>query len=109
MTQSLSDDEVGLIAAEIGKITPGAVRLLLERLVHAQIPWVLELGGIPVREHLLALIDGYGIRADVAVDAARFVRSALHGFVSLEIAGNFASMNIDPDPVFEIQLATLTA
>jgi hypothetical protein len=35
--------------------------------------------------------------------------SRLHGFVSLEIAGNYASMNIDPDPVFEIQLATLTA
>jgi hypothetical protein len=33
----------------------------------------------------------------------------LHGFVSLEIAGNFASMSIDPDQVFEIQLATLTA
>jgi hypothetical protein len=30
-------------------------------------------------------------------------------FVSLEIAGNFASMSIDPGQVFEIQLATLTA
>jgi len=29
--------------------------------------------------------------------------------VSLEIAGNYASMGIDPDQVFEIQLATLTA
>ena len=28
---------------------------------------------------------------------------------SLEIAGNYASMSIDPDQVFEIQLATLTA
>ena len=25
--------------------------------------------------------------------------SRLHGFVSLEIAGNYASMSIDPDPV----------
>jgi hypothetical protein len=33
----------------------------------------------------------------------------LHGFVSLEIAGNYASMSIDPDEVFEIQLATLAA
>jgi hypothetical protein len=37
------------------------------------------------------------------------VWSRLHGLVSLEIAGNFASMGIDPSEVFEIQLATLTA
>jgi AcrR family transcriptional regulator len=33
--------------------------------------------------------------------------SALHGLVSLEIAGNFASMGIDPGQVFEAQLAAL--
>jgi hypothetical protein len=33
----------------------------------------------------------------------------LHGLVSLEIAGNFASLGIDPSEVFETQLATLTA
>jgi AcrR family transcriptional regulator len=38
---------------------------------------------------------------------AVLVWSRLHGFVSLEIAGNFASMGIDPDQVFEMQLATL--
>ena len=35
--------------------------------------------------------------------------SRLHGFVSLEIAGNYASMGIDPGQLFEVQLATLTA
>jgi hypothetical protein len=30
-----------------------------------------------------------------------------HGFVSLEIAGNFASRGIDPDLVFEIELSAL--
>jgi hypothetical protein len=40
---------------------------------------------------------------------AILVRSLLHGFVSLEIARNYASMGIDPDQVFEIQQATLTA
>lgn len=35
--------------------------------------------------------------------------SRLHGLVSLEIAGNFASMGLDPDQVFAAQLATLTA
>ena len=34
--------------------------------------------------------------------------SRLHGLVSLEIAGNFASMGIDPDHVFEAQLGALT-
>ncbi|HET6624808.1 MAG TPA: TetR/AcrR family transcriptional regulator [Nocardioidaceae bacterium] len=32
---------------------------------------------------------GYGITGDDAVDAARLVRSALHGFVSLEVVGGF--------------------
>jgi hypothetical protein len=36
------------------------------------------------------------------------VWSCLHGLVSLEIAGNFASMGIDPDQVFEAQLGALT-
>jgi len=51
-----------------------------------------------------------GLEADPAT-ALRAVLtwSRLHGFVSLEIAGNYASMAIDPDQLFEIQLATLTA
>ena len=40
---------------------------------------------------------------------AILIWSQLHGIVSLEIAGNFASMGIDPDQVFEAQLAALTA
>jgi AcrR family transcriptional regulator len=40
---------------------------------------------------------------------AVLIWSRLHGLVSLEIAGNFTSMGIDPGQVFEAQLATLTA
>jgi AcrR family transcriptional regulator len=40
---------------------------------------------------------------------ALLIWSRLHGLVSLEIAGNFASMGIDPDQIFEAQLSTLTA
>jgi AcrR family transcriptional regulator len=40
---------------------------------------------------------------------AVLVWSRVHGLVSLEIAGNFASIGIDPGQVFEVQLATLTA
>ena len=38
---------------------------------------------------------------------AVLVWSCLHGLVSLEIAGNFSSMGIDPGQAFEAQLATL--
>ena len=54
------------------------------------------------RKHSLEADPATALRAVLAW-------SRLHGFVSLEIAGNYASMSIDPDPVFEIQLATLTA
>jgi AcrR family transcriptional regulator len=40
---------------------------------------------------------------------AILIWSRLHGLVSLEIAGNFASMGIDPDLVFEAQLPALIA
>nr|WP_256431856.1 TetR-like C-terminal domain-containing protein [Frigoribacterium sp. CFBP 13707] len=35
-------------------------------------------------------LDGYGLDGDDAVDATRFLRAALHGFVSLETSGAFA-------------------
>jgi AcrR family transcriptional regulator len=37
------------------------------------------------------------------------VWAALHGFVALEVEGNFASMGLDPDLLFEAQLAALGA
>jgi hypothetical protein len=66
--------------------------------------------GPPLASQLSAWARKHSLEADPAT-ALRAVLawSRLHGFVSLEIAGNYASMNIDPDPVFEIQLATLTA
>ena len=40
---------------------------------------------------LADVLAGYGIEdPDAVVDAIRFLRSALHGFVALEIAGGFA-------------------
>jgi len=39
---------------------------------------------------------------------ALLIWSRLHGLVSLEIAGNFAAMGIDPGQVFEAQLGALT-
>ena len=66
--------------------------------------------GQPLASQLAAWARKHSLEADPAT-ALRAVLawSRLHGFVSLEIAGNYASMSIDPDQVFEIQLATLTA
>lgn len=39
---------------------------------------------------LTAVLRGYGLEGDDAIHAVRLLRSALHGFVSLEGAGGFA-------------------
>lgn len=38
---------------------------------------------------VLAALSGYDLHDDDAIDATRFIRSALHGFVSLESTGAF--------------------
>ncbi|MFW6091629.1 MAG: TetR/AcrR family transcriptional regulator [Actinomycetota bacterium] len=49
---------------------------------------------------LLAVLRGYGLEGPEAVHQARCVRSALHGFVSLEASGGFG-MDEDVDLSFE--------
>jgi AcrR family transcriptional regulator len=51
---------------------------------------------------LVDVLAGYGLRGDDVVDAIRFVRAALHGFVSLEAptAGAFA-LPVDIDRSFD--------
>ena len=39
---------------------------------------------------VFAALRGYGLEGDEAIHATRAARSALHGFVSLEIDGGFA-------------------
>jgi AcrR family transcriptional regulator len=64
----------------------------------------------PLTSQLLALARTYGPGVDAAIALrAITIWSRLHGFVSLEIAGNFASMGIDPGHLFEAELVTLTA
>ena len=41
-------------------------------------------------EVMAAVMDGYGLDGDDAIDAIRAFRAALHGFVSLEANGGFA-------------------
>jgi AcrR family transcriptional regulator len=38
---------------------------------------------------LMAVLDGYGITGEDAVDAIRSLRAVMHGFVTLEAAGGF--------------------
>jgi len=38
---------------------------------------------------LFAVLEGYGLDGDNAIDAIRVLRSGLHGFVALEVAGGF--------------------
>jgi AcrR family transcriptional regulator len=49
----------------------------------------LEAAATEILSVLNDVFAGYGITGDVAIDAARFVRSTLHGFVSLELGGGF--------------------
>jgi len=64
--------------------------------------------GQPLAAQLPAWAQRHGLDMDPAI-ALRgvLIWSSVHGLVSLEIAGNFGSMGIDPDQVFEIQLTTL--
>jgi AcrR family transcriptional regulator len=76
-----------------------------------------ELGDIPAApppEPLASQLTAWVQADDPGIGPATALRavltwSRLHGLVSLEIAGSFTSMGIDPGQVFEAQLATLTA
>jgi AcrR family transcriptional regulator len=64
----------------------------------------------PLASQLTAWAQTHAADVDPAIALrAILIWSRLHGLVSLEIAGNFASMGIDPDQIFEAQLPALTA
>jgi AcrR family transcriptional regulator len=64
----------------------------------------------PLASQLTAWAQTHAPGVDPAVALrAILIWSRLHGLVSLEIAGNFTSMGIDPGQVFEAQLPALTA
>jgi AcrR family transcriptional regulator len=49
---------------------------------------------------VIAVLDGYQLRDDDAIDATRALRSALHGFVTLELDGAFG-LPVDIDRSYE--------
>lgn len=55
--------------------------------------WAASTAAVAV---VLAVLAGYGLGDDAAIDATRAIRSALHGFIALEAAGGFGlPVNID--------------
>jgi AcrR family transcriptional regulator len=64
----------------------------------------------PLASELAAWAQHHDPRIDAATALrAVLIWSQLHGIVSLEIAGNFASMSIDADQLFQIQLIAILA
>ncbi|GIF73982.1 TetR/AcrR family transcriptional regulator [Asanoa siamensis] len=54
----------------------------------------------------LAVLDGYGLSGDRAIDATRVARSALHGFVAIDAAAGFG-LPLSLDSSFEQLVAAL--
>ena len=57
---------------------------------------------------IVAVLRGYGLEGDAAIHAVRAIRSALHGFVSLEREGGFG-IPIDVDDSYANLIAMLDA
>lgn len=55
---------------------------------------------------LRQVLEGWGVTGDRSVHGARVLRSALHGFVTLEYAGDFV-LDQDPDDSFELLVEML--
>lgn len=66
----------------------------------------LQAAGQSAVEVALAVLRGYGLSAEAALHATRCLRSALHGFAALEMAGGFG-LSLNPDESFEHLLRTL--
>jgi AcrR family transcriptional regulator len=61
---------------------------LTQRVPHAQDPEHVAAAELAVQT-VFAALRGYGLSGDEAIHATRVARSALHGFVSLEVNGGF--------------------
>lgn len=65
-----------------------------------------EIASANVVRVALDVMAGYDLRDDVAIDAIRALRSALHGFVTLEAGGGFG-LPVDIDRSFDRLVAGL--
>jgi AcrR family transcriptional regulator len=67
-----------------------------------------ERAGLEAVQTLTAVLRAWRLEGDELLHAVRVIRSALHGFVSLEAAGGFA-MVLDRDESFERLINTIAA
>lgn len=67
-----------------------------------------EAAGAEVVGPIVAVLRGYALEGERAIHAVRAIRSALHGFVSLEREGGFG-MPIDVDVSYDYLIAMLDA
>jgi AcrR family transcriptional regulator len=67
-----------------------------------------EAAGAAVVEPILAVLRGYTLEGEPAIHAVRAIRSALHGFVSLEREGGFG-LPIDIDDSYNNLVTMLAA
>ena len=68
----------------------------------------LSAAGLRAVEVILAVLGAWAFTGDDAVHRARIVRSALHGFISIEAEGGFG-FTLSVDESFELMLQTLIA
>jgi AcrR family transcriptional regulator len=57
---------------------------------------------------IVAILAGWGLEGDEALHLVRVIRSALHGFVSIEIGGGFG-LPLDLDRSFDLLVDSLVA
>jgi len=82
----------GCFAATVAPLAPGDAEL--------------ERAARDVVEVIAAIVDSWGIERDEAVHAIRAIRSALRGFLTIELAGGFRAA-VDRDDSFELLVQTL--
>jgi len=68
----------------------------------------LVAAGLRAVEMIVAVLGAWGLTGDQALHQVRIVRSALHGFVSIEAEGGFG-LALSLDESFELMLQTLVA
>ncbi|MDZ7702890.1 MAG: WHG domain-containing protein [Trueperaceae bacterium] len=66
----------------------------------------IQQAGRRVVEVVLAVLRGYGLEGEDALHATRYLRSTLHGFVSLEIGEGFG-LELSPSDTFDCILDAL--
>lgn len=79
---------------------------LLERIPAGSDEKLRQAEALPV-EVALAVMSGYGLTGDDAIHAVRAVRSAVHGFVTIEMTGGFG-LALSTDESFRRLIALLT-